>query len=423
MTATEIPHPQPPAPRPAYRDANVLRWLAAYAASMIGDGVYFLALGWAAREAAGPAQVGLVMAVGAVPRAVLMLGGGVIADRFGPRRVALGGDAVRCAVILGVAAALVLGSPGLWVLVAAALVFGAVDAVFMPAVGALPPRLTDRSQLARLQGMAQLAVRTGNITGPPLAGLAMGFGGPGGAFGLAGGLFAVSLALLLTVRLAPLPADTEPPGHADPAPGRGGALRDLGDGLRYVVRHPLIGRIVLAGTVCELAIAGPMNVGVVLLAAERGWGAGGTAWLVGAFGVGAAGAALVLAVAGRVPRTGAVMLLGMVLAVAAVAGIGLAPGLGWAVGAAGCAGLAGGTWGGLGRALVQTETAPAMLGRVSSVQLLGAIGVAPLSYPVFGLAAGVWGAGPVFAACACFSLVGVAIAGASSRVRRSELAL
>ena len=59
----------------------MLRWLVAYAASAVGDNVYFLALGWAAQQVAAPAQVGLVMAAGAVPRAVLMLGGGVLADR------------------------------------------------------------------------------------------------------------------------------------------------------------------------------------------------------------------------------------------------------------------------------------------------------------------------------------------------------
>ncbi|MFE3383344.1 MFS transporter, partial [Streptomyces anulatus] len=156
--------------RPAYRDANVLRWLAAYTASVAGDVVYFLALSWAAARAGGPSQVGLVVAAGALPRAVLMLGGGVVADRFGPRRVAVVSDAVRCAVILTVAGALMLASPGIWLLVTVALVFGVVDAVFMPAVGALPPRITAPEQLARVQAMRGLSIRLSNAVGPLLAG-------------------------------------------------------------------------------------------------------------------------------------------------------------------------------------------------------------------------------------------------------------
>ncbi|MER6985016.1 MFS transporter, partial [Streptomyces carpinensis] len=78
------------AERPAHRDTNVLRWLSAYTASMVGDNVYYLALSWAAVRAGSPAQAGAVMAVSALPRALLMLGGGVVADRLGPRRVVIG---------------------------------------------------------------------------------------------------------------------------------------------------------------------------------------------------------------------------------------------------------------------------------------------------------------------------------------------
>ncbi|WP_435867385.1 MFS transporter [Streptomyces xanthophaeus] len=184
---------------------NTWRWLAAYAASLIGDGVYFLALGWAAAQTAGPAEAGLVMAAGAVPRALLMLGGGVVADRFGPRLVVISSDAVRCAVVLALAVAIAVTSPGPGVLILVALVFGAVDALFMPAVGALPPRIAAPGHLVRVQGLRSLAERIGHTAGPPVAGLAMGLGGPSAAFAVAAALFGVSLVLLLAVRIAPQP--------------------------------------------------------------------------------------------------------------------------------------------------------------------------------------------------------------------------
>lgn len=165
MTATLVP----PATAQAHRDPNVLRWLGAYTASMLGDSVYYLALSWAAVQAGTPAQAGLVMSASAVPRAVLMLGGGVIADRLGPRRVVIGSDAVRCGAVLAVALLLFLTSPGLWPLALLAVVFGAVDAVFMPAVGALPARITGKDQLARVQGMRGLAIRCAGVVGAPSA--------------------------------------------------------------------------------------------------------------------------------------------------------------------------------------------------------------------------------------------------------------
>ncbi|MEU4104996.1 MFS transporter, partial [Streptomyces tanashiensis] len=150
---------------PAHRDPQVLRWLGAYTASTLGDSVYYLALSWTAVSSGTPAQAGLVMAVSAVPRALLMLGGGVVADRLGPRRVVIASDTVRCLVVLGLAATLFLASPGLWALAAVGLVFGVVDALFLPAVGALPARVTARDQLARVQGMRGLAQRMGAVLG------------------------------------------------------------------------------------------------------------------------------------------------------------------------------------------------------------------------------------------------------------------
>ncbi|CAM5724588.1 Isochorismate synthase MenF [Streptomyces violaceorubidus] len=100
----------------AHRDPNVLRWVAAYTASMVGDMVFFLALSWAAVQNGTPAQAGVVTAVSAVPRALLMLGGGVVADRLGPRRVVIGSDTVRCVTVLAVAAVLFATDPGLWLL-------------------------------------------------------------------------------------------------------------------------------------------------------------------------------------------------------------------------------------------------------------------------------------------------------------------
>lgn len=221
------PGVHPPAPpaadRPAHRDGNVWRWLLAYTASMVGDAVYFVALSWAAARTGSPGQAGLVLALGAVPRAVLMLGGGVVADRFGPRRVVIATDTVRCLVILAVAALLFLAEPGMWLLALAALVFGAMDALFLPAVGALPPRLTAPGQLARVQGMRGVAARVGLVTAGPLGGMAVALGSSAAAFATAGVLFALSLALLTTVRIRPLPPV---PQYADPST----AIADLAPG-------------------------------------------------------------------------------------------------------------------------------------------------------------------------------------------------
>ncbi|NJP44814.1 MFS transporter [Streptomyces sp. PRB2-1] len=412
MTAPAISQAADRPGTPAHRDGNVLRWLTAYTASLLGDSVYFVALGFAAARTAPPTQVGLVMAAGAVPRAVLMLGGGVVADRFGPRLVVIGGDAVRCVLILAAAGALALTSPGLWLLIALALVFGAVDALFMPAVGALPPRITAPDQLVRLQGLRSLVSRFGQIAGPPAGGLAMGLGGAAAAFATAGALFALSVPLLLTTRLHALPAKT---------PDRATAGHQLRDGLGYIRRHRLVGPLVLSGALCELGLVGPLNVGMVLLAQRRGWGASGYGWVIGAFGAGAALSALLLAVRGGIRRAGAVQAATLVAGSVGVGFIGVTPALPAATAAAFVAGLVCGVCGGLATALIQTATDPAYLGRVTSVMSLSSFGLAPLAYPAFAAAGAAFGLPVVFLASAALATSGAVLTALTPAVRRAEL--
>ncbi|MFE1953263.1 MFS transporter [Streptomyces sp. NPDC059524] len=401
--------------RPAYRDGNVLRWLAAYTLSLVGDSVYFVALSWSAQKAADAAAVGFVMAAGALPRALLMLGGGVVADRLNPRRVILGSDTLRCLLILTVAAVIALTAPALWILVALALVFGAVDALFVPAIGALPPRITSPDQLARVTGLRSLSMRLSLIAGPPIGGLAMTIGGTSATFATAGLLFAASLPLLLTVRI-PHPESRSPqtPKHASPR-------QDLVDGLHYIRRHPFIGPLLAASATCELGLTGIFNVGIVLLNAERGWGPTGYGWIVSSFGAGAAASAALLAIAGWLPRAGLILTAALMVGCAGAATIALADTIALAAVLAAVIGLSAGTFGSLNNALVQSASDPAYLGRVTSVIMLITVGIAPLSYPIVGTAIAAFGTAPVFAACSGFAALGAVVGLASHSVRQAQL--
>lgn len=357
--------------RPAHRDPNVLRWLGAYASSMAGDGVYYVALSWAAVQAGSATQAGLVMSVSALPRAVLMLGGGVVADRFGPRRVVIGSDAVRCASVLAVAGLLLLTGPGLWLLAVLALVFGTVDAVFVPAVGALPARITEPGQLARVQGMRGLAYRCAVIVGAPLGGLGVAVGGAAAAFGLAGLLIAVSVPLLVCVRMRELPAD-------DTVAGRDRtAWADLLAGLRYIRRHRVLAPLVLAIALGDFGFVGPLNVGLTLLADERGWGASGMGWVLAGFGVGAGLVSLLLAVRGRLPHAGQVSGYALLAGAVAIAALAFVPTLLAALAVALAVGLLAGLSGAMCGALLQTQADPAFLGRVTAVSSLVSLGLTP----------------------------------------------
>ncbi|KPI07211.1 major facilitator superfamily MFS_1 [Actinobacteria bacterium OK074] len=457
MTETLIPAAPATTDRPAHRDPNVLRWLGAYAASTAGDNIYYVALSWAAVQAGTPAQAGLVMSVSALPRALLMLGGGVIADRFGPRRVVIGSDAVRCAAVLGVAAALVLGSPGLWLLAVLAVVFGAVDAVFTPAVGALPARITHRGQLARVQGMRGLVNRLANVVGAPLGGLCVALGGATAAFGLTGMLIAVSVPLLVSVRMSGLPVDgdtrayddggdprvsdkgaggrdandrgagnqgasdaAEPVAVRKPPSGSTGR-RDLREGLAYIRHHRVLAPLIVAVALGDLGFVGPLNAGLTLLADQRGWGASGMGLVIAGFGTGAGATSLLLTVRGRLPHAGRLLAVSILPGAVAIGALAWVPGVAAAVGLAVLIGLFAGLSGTLCGALVQTQSDPAYLGRVSSVSGIVSLGIAPLTMPVTAAAIGWWGTGPVFLASAAVCGLSGVVALCSGPLRRAEL--
>ncbi|MEV6763032.1 MFS transporter [Streptomyces sp. NPDC051105] len=415
MTATALPATATATAvaKPAHRDPNVLRWLGAYTSSMVGDSVYYIALSWAAVQSGSPTQAGIVMSVSALPRAVLMLFGGVIADRLGPRQVVIGSDAVRCAAVLAVAALLFLTSPGLWLLAVLALVFGTVDAVFMPAVGALPARVTGRDQLARVQGMRGIAIRVAGILGAPLGGLGVAVGGAAAAFGLAGLLIAVSVPLLLTLRVRELPADDR---TAAPTP-----WQDLRAGLAHIRRHRVLAPLMLAIALGDLGFVSPLNVGLTLLADRRGWGAAGVGWVLAGFGVGAGAASLLLTVRGRLPRAGLVAGVSILAGSVAIGALAFVPGLVGAVGVALLIGLLAGLSGAMCGALVQTQADPAYLGRVTSVSGLISLGLTPLSMPFTAAAIGVFGLGPVYVVSAAVCGLGGVVALAVPGLRRAEL--
>ncbi|GAA2824396.1 MFS transporter [Kribbella solani] len=395
----------------AYRDGNVLRWAAAYTASVGGDVVFFLTLSWAVTRVAGPAQVGAVLAVGAIPRAVLMLAGGVIADRYGPRRVVLGSDLARCLVVFGAAALMQFAGAGLPMLFAIALVFGVIDALFMPAVGALAGRLTDPGQLGRVQGLRMLAVRLSNAVGPMIAAVVLTAAGVAAGFGLAGLLFSLSVGLLLVVRLNRV----QPSG-----PSAGSPLGDLQDGLRHLRRNRQLARLVLVVGLGELCFSGPVGVGLVLLTAERHWSAAVLGWTLSAFSIGGAVAGILLTALTRIPRAG-VALAGSLLATAVLVGaLGQVTTVGLLITGSAALGTLSGVASALGNALLQRKTEPRYLGRVGSVTSLCTLGLSPLLYPIAGVVAAAWGTGIFFAGCALVCLLAAATA-ATRNIRGSEL--
>jgi len=140
--------------------------------SAIGDQFTLVALPWLVLQLTGdPAQLGLVLAVMALPRAAFMLLGGAIVDRMSPRRVLLTARTAN-ALLTGVLAALVLaGSIQMGMVYGLAFAIGLCTAFAYPAGGSILPQLVAPAQLHAANGLIMGMRQLSMLIGPALAGL------------------------------------------------------------------------------------------------------------------------------------------------------------------------------------------------------------------------------------------------------------
>lgn len=395
--------------RPAYRDVNAVRWVLGYLSSLLGDSVWFVALSWAAVQAGSPSQVGLVLAAGSVPRAALLMVGGAVADRWGVRRTAIASDLVRTALLMLAAATALAMPPAIGPLLLLAAGFGIVDAVFLPATGAMPQHLGTPEQMTQIQGMRSTAQRVATTCGAPLGGLLIATGSLGTAFGVAAAATALSVVALSFTRVRPVE-------RAEPQP----LLRDVRSGLAYTGRHPVLLPLLTLATLFEFGSAGAINVGLPILSAARGWGPGGVGLLLGALGAGATASALVLVAVPRVPHVGRLFAPLVVMMAAGVAGVGATQSLPVTVACTGLVGMGAGLAGALFGSLVLTETTAPMVARVTALSTLASLGLAPLSYAIAGAVANSYGPSAPFILGAAIAVLAALPAVIAPALRRAE---
>lgn len=111
-----------------------------------------------------------MFASGIVPQVVLMLGGGVVADRFGRRRIMLGADVLRTASQAVLAGLLFATSPPIWAFCALAAAVGVGDALFSPGMNGLTVELVPTDELGDANAIFGMARSLASVAGPALAG-------------------------------------------------------------------------------------------------------------------------------------------------------------------------------------------------------------------------------------------------------------
>ena len=356
------------------RDFGLL-WLG-QAVSLIGDGIYLVAIAWLVLDVSNePTALGLVGLAWTLPMVVSLLISGVLSDRFERRRLMITADLLRLAAIGTIAALALAETAELWHVIALVVVYGIGQALFQPAFSAVVPDVVPRDQLLQANAVRELMEPLGlRFAGPGLGGFLIAVFGVGEALVVDAATFGVSaLAVSLMSR--------QPPAREETA----GIRRDLMEGFAYVRAHAWLWATLTGAALFLLVTYGPMEVLLpYIIKNELGGDAAtfGTVLAVG--GLGSIVAAVVLSITG-LPRRN-VTLMWSAWTVGVVMDIGLAlAGASWQMcvlaffsfGMA-TAGLL--TWSMLMYTLVPSE----MLGRVSSLDWFISIGLTPLSFALTG---------------------------------------
>jgi MFS family permease len=291
-------------------------WLAGSTLSVLGDIALFFALGWSA-TGIGPQVAALVLTGFTLPRAVLLLVGGVVGDRIGPRRLLLACSAIvgTCCFLLAV----VVGTHGMsaGLLLTTAVVVGTVDAFALPAAGVLPRLFVPDDQLPRAMALRTSATQLITLAGGPLSGLLVATVGLVGVLVLDGVTFAVQFLVLFILRP---PYDVGPAQRLDRS-----VVREALDGLRVAARDPVL-RTVLAVVALVAAFVLPVTSPCVpLLTRPHGWTSGQAGLVVAGNVCGGLIVTILVAHYGTFDRAGLTGGLGCLLAALGISGLTLAP--------------------------------------------------------------------------------------------------
>jgi MFS family permease len=341
--------------------------------SLLGDGLYIVAIAWQVYAISNaPSALALVGIAWTVPQLLLLLLGGAISDRFERRLLLMLSDAIRGAAIAAMGVLAVTGKLELWQVVVLVVVYSIGGSVFAPAFTGIVRDVVPRDLLLEANALDQF-VRPfcQRLIGPALGGAIIGLAGAGTAFLADAFTFAVSATAFLLMRTRSVPV----------VESDASLRRDIVDGISYVRSRTWLWATFGSVTVSLLFFLGPVYVLMpyVVKNSLHG-GAEGLGLVFAAGGVGAIAAALLRGHLGLPARPLTVVYVAWAATAFSLVGYALADAVWQAMLVSFCS-LACLTTGAIVWTTVLQRSVPAgMIGRVSSLDWVLSLGLAPLSY-------------------------------------------
>jgi MFS family permease len=281
--------------------------------SWVGTWMQSVAMAWMVHRITGqPVWLGVVAFASQAPSFALAPVGGVLADRSRPRRLALLTQALLLVQALAMTWLAWSGHTAIWPVVVLAVMLGTVSAFDLPARNVLVAMTVPREDLPNAIALNSALFHGSRIVGPAVAGVLLASAGEAWCFALNAASYLAALVTLLAMRSG-----------SDRVERGSQSLRErLVEGARFVRDRPqlrdvflFMGLVVFLGMPYTAIM--PVFADTILKAGPRGMG-----WLMGAGGVGATVAALLLASWTRtesLPRLMVLSTIGMAVALSAFA--------------------------------------------------------------------------------------------------------
>ncbi|HVL95850.1 MAG TPA: MFS transporter [Solirubrobacteraceae bacterium] len=388
----------------AHRDFRLL-WLS-QVGSTVADRLVIVALALYVNDIGTPTDVGIVLAAQTIAFVALLLVGGVWADRLPRQKVMFASDIVRGGLHALLAVLIFAGGAEVWQIVVIEALYGAAHAFFRPAYTGLVPQTVPRELLQEANAVTYMTFNVASFIGPATAAGLILTVGAGAAFAIDAVTFLVSAALLLRIRTR----------ESGDRPPREPVLRELVEGWREVRARPWVLLVVgSASLALMLALSPYQALGPAI--AEDGYGEAAIFGVVGALWGAGTVLGSVAALRWR-PRRPLLAAMAMTIPwtlnfVAFALGLPLLLLLPFSLLSGGGMALFMVWW----ETTLQSNIPPQSLGRVSSFDWMGSMGLAPLGYLLAGPVAAQIGAGETLIAGALIALVASVAVMAAPSVR------
>lgn len=236
------------------------RWFVSRSVSQAGNAASVVALPLLTYRLSGsPVLTAAVTGIQAAPYLLFGLIAGAAADRMRRKPIMVTAE-LTCALLLGaILGAKLLGLLNTWHVLAAAFGIGCAFCWFDAAAWGSLARLVGKPRLAEANSLLWSTETVLGICVPGLAGLLVAITDPTVVLAADAGTYALSAVLLGRLR-----GDLDPAPHTDGVPaGRRGLGTEIGEGLRYLWREPVIRVLSLTGFGFSLSAGGAFGLLVV----------------------------------------------------------------------------------------------------------------------------------------------------------------